>query len=132
MGKPVGNDGSEIDLGRIFRLKGMVEAACLHGDLSWTDAPGLTQSFNRLRGQVINAFEGRPEREEVIAAFPEVKEVAPTRPNPTSIGVNTAAASEANGRLKQLAGWLGGFADEAALAERIQAEADERAEERWK
>ena len=94
------------DLGRLRRIKGMVESARTDVGQEWHAAPALTESYNRLRGEVLSALENTPHENEFENAFQEIEEVKAQRASPRSTAMGASAAARASGLLGQMAAWL--------------------------
>jgi hypothetical protein len=120
----------EIDLGRLLRLKEMIDSAGDAVPADGASAPALTKSYARLREQIGGLVTGTPLADEFVQAFPEIEVVAAPQAHPRSAAraalVNESAAREARALLGQMAGWVGGLIAEQTLERRMQLEAAER------
>ena len=122
----------ELDLGRLLRLKGMIESAASTVDPAVASAPALTESYSRMRAQVFELVNGSELSNEFSAAFPKMNPVSTPsgsgHPSNMVRQIRTAEAEAQKARtlLGQLAGWLTGLIEEQTLTARIKAEAAER------
>jgi hypothetical protein len=126
----------DLDLGKLLRLKGMVESAASAVDPAQPEsAHAITDSYQRLRAQVGELVGGSDLEGEFTASFPEI-DVARFEPRRGSLIAEGAAALNAAQRarvlLGQLAGWLEGLIVERTLQQRIEAEAAERVKQERK
>jgi hypothetical protein len=123
---------ADVDLGKLLRLKGMIDSAASAVEADAASAPALTESYQRLREQVEKTLSGSDLLAEFQASFPEL----PTVEGPTGsehprevvsrARVAESAARKARALLGQLAGWVDGMIAERTLEKRLQAEAVER------
>lgn len=90
-----------IDIGRLKRLKGMMEASA-----SAEPNKGLVASYSRIRSELIDAL-GNSHAEEIERLFPERLATADGPWGPQSKEVQT--------HLAQMAGWLGGIIGERSV-----------------
>src|SRR4051794_17718850 len=101
-----------IELGKLIRLKGIAESAAKIPPTDGTAAPGLVNSYRRLRLQIREGLEEELQ-EEFETNFPEIAEVPAVGHHPRDAAVYAMryapAAAEAAALLTQLAGWLDGL-----------------------
>jgi hypothetical protein len=121
----------ELDLGRLLRLKGMVEAAASSVEQpDGSAAPALTGSYMRTRAEISSLLGGSGLEQEFANAFPEIEVVEGGHRHPrdaAAAGITDApAARSAQVLLGQLAGWLDGLIAERTLDQRLRLEAEER------
>lgn len=122
-----------LDLGRLLRAKNMVDSAAASVKPDAAAARGLTESYARLRAEILDLAAGSEYESEAARLFPEVGIAEP--PNARLAGVSgrqfnvnlESEAKRAVALLGQLGGWLQGLIDEQLLERRIQAEAEAKA-----
>jgi hypothetical protein len=111
----------EEDVGKLVRLKASAEAAA-QSDVRSESAAALTQSYQRLREQMVAYLGERPEGAEFVALFPVnlVGEVPPNQDGGTRLAASTGSrlAEHASLLLRQMGGWIGGLLDAATRRDR--------------
>jgi len=116
-----------LDLGRLLMLRSAITGLTGNEKVQPPDAPSLTEGYRRMRSQVAVLVGDSDLRGEFDAMFPDLPAFnGDASPRGNLIAWHTkatAAATEAQRLLDQLAGWVGGLIDEQTLPERIQAEA---------
>lgn len=126
---PVNADSNAFDLGHLLRLRETIRSAAGDGTADGIAAPGLTASYMRLRAEVVVLVADSPLAEEFSRTFPDV-DIIEVKAGPAAaqrLALSAAhSAQEAQGLLRQLAGWIEGLVAEQTLQERIRAEAVER------
>jgi hypothetical protein len=118
-----------IDLGRLLRLRGMLEASAQIA-ATHEAAAALARAYMSLRNELlaILADHGLPDlRQECTRLFQDIPEPVIGDPHPTSRLRVASAASEAQLGLRQLQGWVQGLIDEQTLREQQRLDADARA-----
>ena len=107
----------------------MIRSAAGGDEVDGLAAPGLTASYMRLRAQVAELVAGTRLADEFASSFPEIEviegQVHPNAARHLAFGAGPVA-KEAQGLLRQLAGWIEGLVAEQTFEQRIQAEAAER------
>jgi hypothetical protein len=112
------------DVPKLMRLKAAAEAAAKTNPTN-TSAAALTQSYQRLRDQMVGYLGQRDEAEEFALLFPDNLVVPPQSrgggPGAVQLAASTSArlAEHAALLLRQMAGWIGGMIDAATFKERI-------------
>lgn len=98
-----------LEVSKVRRLLGMVNAAVPPGALDGTHAPALTSTYASLRGQIAGSLDG-PILQEFEAFFPELEVVAPPGSDPRDIGLfpirYASAAQGAATKIRLMSGWL--------------------------
>lgn len=107
-----------MDVGTLFRLKGVVEAAAQQPTGNLSEAHIF--SYRRVRTEVRMAIDP-PHGDEFDRLFPEDAAAW------DGGGPYGSAATEAIVLMNQMAGWLDGIIQAAVLDQRIRVEAEEKA-----
>jgi hypothetical protein len=98
-----------LEVSKVKRLRGMVEAAIPPGTLDGTHAPALTTTYAALRQQIAEALDS-PLREEFAEFFPELDVVEPPDRHPRAVAMfpsrYASAAEGAATKLRLMKGWL--------------------------
>ncbi len=122
-----------LDIGRLLRLKNMVDTAATSVEPNAGSARALTDSYVRLREEVREMIADSELKHEFHRVFPGI--AIQEAPNPSLAGglaleddarLN-AEAQRARALLGQLAGWVQGLIDEQTLEKRLQLEAEAKA-----
>ena len=117
-----------IDVGRFLRLRGAIIStlAAVPVDQAAMSGEALPTSYNRLRGEAIDIIPAKA-RDEFERLFPEDPLTPRRRTGGPNYQMETAnRANEARAILGTLAGWLGGFIDEARMKQEVAAYAEAR------
>jgi hypothetical protein len=115
---------AQEDVPKLMRLKAAAEAAAETNPTN-ASAAALTQSYQRLREQMVGYLGDREEAHEFTTLFPD-NLVTPPRPQGGGPAAAQLAAST-SGRLaehaalllRQMAGWIGGMIDVATFKEHM-------------
>jgi hypothetical protein len=98
-----------LEVSKVKRLRGMVEAAIPPGKLDGAHAPALTSTYAALRQQIAEALDS-PLREEFTDFFPELAVVEPPSRHPRTVAMFpstfASAAEGAATKLRLMKGWL--------------------------
>jgi hypothetical protein len=107
-----------LDMGQLFRLRGMIESAANSIEATGNSAAALTESYDRLRGRVRAAMEeSKGDLAEFDQAFPQIAVVQIVeREHVRQMGMRDLQyaphAAKAKALLGQLAGWVTGLIQE--------------------
>jgi hypothetical protein len=120
-----------MDLGQLLRLKGRVDAAATVTEPDGSAAPALTESYMRLREQILKMLDGGDLSAEFNESFPEIEIVGSPGRHPRDVALaqmaHTVDARRAQTLLAQLAGWLDGLIQAETYEQRMRIEAEEKA-----
>lgn len=117
-----------IDVGRFLRLQGAITSALTAVPVEQAARSGeaLPTAYARLRGEAIDIIPAKA-RDEFERLFPEDPLTARGWTRGPGYATDTAnRANEARAVLGMLAGWLGGFVDEARMEQEAAAYAAAR------
>jgi hypothetical protein len=125
---------AEFDLGQLLRLEEAIKAAAgTDTEPDGASAVALTESYMRLRGQVLKFVKGSDLEAEFESTFPEIKitERPPSDPFEVQAAIQEGKfpARQAQSLLAQLAGWIGGIVREMTLEQQMRLDAEARAKQ---
>lgn len=119
-----------LDMGKLLRLRGMIESATASIEATGDGAAALTESYVRLRGRVRAVMEDSSvDLAEFDAAFPEIEIVeVHDQEHPRQMAMRgmkyAPHAKRAQALLGQLGGWVTGLIQELEFEQRARHESD--------